>query len=430
MNFFRLGSNSSDKGFTMNVSYTMVAGVLNQLRWILLVWIATQTLSVSDYGIFALITSLILMAVDLSDLGINASVTRFSAQFFQKKQFNLFSFIIAYAFRRKCINACLAVGIMVLFSKQISQLLFHSNDLYGFIIIGAGGVGLGLFNGLNMAIFQGKQAFAEILKVSIGSFILSIIITGILYLMGKLNLSGFIGIYIFILASSLMLSGWKLKEDYWKGWNWKYESAEIKDEFKKFGNWMFIWAIICALQSRIDVVMLAQMTNTNQVAYYDIAMKYTRPLMMLFSAYGQVLQPLMAGYQNKKEIVFCVKSTYSFLWKMSILLIMGILLANLGVKYIIGIQYLESVIPLRVILVGLIFFIWTMPYNTALYSMKKPYVFTIQSIIGLFVTIGGNYFILTEWGAIGASCVFLFVQFTCLICSIIFYKWYMRKGNL
>lgn len=403
-------------------SFNMAANVLNQTRWIFLVWLATQYLSVSDYGVFALITTLILTTIDLSDLGVNASTTCFAAQFFRQKKMALFYGTIFYAIKRKCINCIIAMVILVIFANQISIFLFASDKWAYLVRISSLGVAFGLLNGLNIAIFQGKSSFKLIARIAIGTFVIAGVLVGIFYFGGKWDLGGFIWLYILILGFSMGVTYWFLRRDFSLGLEYRREATKITKNLNNFSKWMVIWAVFSVLQSRIDIIMLAQMTNTTQVAFYDLAMKCTRPLMMVFVAYGQVLTPLMAGYNCIEELKGYVRGTYRFLKILSILLVTSIILAEPILMILIGDQYIKSVLPLQIILFSLIFFVWTMPYNTALNALRKPYVFSIETFLGIIITVGGNYCLLQEYGAIGAAVTFAIVQVVALILSKFFYE--------
>ena len=409
-------------------SYNLTASLLNQIRWFFLVWTATQLLSVGEYGIFTLLVTLIMTAIDLSDLGINASTTRFVAQYHQHRQKENMLMAIWYATSRKCRNAVLIAIILVVGAKPISNLLFLTEDWSYLVAIAASGVVFGLLNGLSTAIYQGKQDFHRIFQIAVYLFVITMVLVFVAYVCHYLSLEGFIWLHILILGISVVFSGWFLRKDIRDSFAYRSQVSRIKGEFNQFGKWMFLWAVFCVLQSRIDLVMLAQMTSTVQVAYYDLAMKYTRPLMMVFSAYGQVLNPLMAGYRNKAELLSYVKQTYSFLWKLSVGLILMIFLAKPLVLLIVGEAYSNSVLPLQIVLAALIFFCWTMPFNTAIYALKKPYVFTIETIVGLLITVVGNYLLLGAYGATGAAMTFAIVQLVSWGIAYGFYLLIMRRG--
>lgn len=409
------------------ISYNVLANLLNQSRWFIFIWIATQYLSVSEYAVFSLIITLMMTAIDLSDLGINASTTRFIAEFYTQNKRRLYFNTLFYSLKRKGLSIFLAILVLFFFSNNISNLLFQ-NAHWGFLVqLSALGVGSGLLNGLNLAVLQGKKCFHIVTKIAIYIFVISVLILGGFYVVGYWNLVGFIWIYIIIMGVSLLLSIWPLRKEFFVSIVHYRNTTYIKKEFNTFGIWMFIWAIFCVLQSRIDLIMLAQLTTLEQVAYYDLAMKYTRPFMMIFAAYGQVLNPLMAGCKTIDELRLSVKKTYSFLIRFSLVLLILIVLAKYMIMEIVGIEYGNSIVPLQVIFFSLIFFIWTMPFNTALYALKKPYVFSVETIFGVIVTIIGNYFLLPLYGAIGAAYVFLVVQIASLIISKIFYSVYVKK---
>ncbi len=408
-------------------SYNMLASLFVQIRSFIFIWIATQQLSVNDYGIFALVLMLIMTTSDLADMGGNSAVTRFSSKFYNEKKYAHESAIIYLAFKRKIINCFFVVAVLIVFSNQIATILLENENYHYLISLSSIGVIFALFYGLNVSILQGRKLFKDYFKV-VGY--ISFISLGVLYISlfyCKISIEFLIGYHIAILGGSFLFSFLIMDFSQNKFLNVNFSDIKIKKSFNNFGFWMFLWAIFSVLQSKIDMIMLSQLANIEEIAYYDIAMKFTKPLLMVFSAYGQVLNPVIASFKDKNDLVKQIKNSTKFIYVMTLIIAIFIGCSGYVIYLVFGEKYANSIFPLKIILVALIFFVWTMPYNSVLYAMNKPHIFTIAAILTLFSTITGNCFLLNKYGAIGAAITFLFAQIIGFLVSLIFYKKHLKK---
>lgn len=406
----------------------MSASIFVQIRSFIFVLIATKALSVEEYGIYTLVMMLVMTAAELSDLGMNSAVTRFSAQYHANKELKKEHDLICFAFKRKFFNAVIVVSLLVVFSKQIAVFLTGESTYDSMIMISSIGVFFALLNGLNNAVLQGRKLFSQYLKTSLIVFVNSLIIISVIYFFHLITMKLLVIYNIAILAMSFILSYFFLKYDL-RDCLKKIKNDEVIKNFNSFGRWMFLWAILAVMQSKIDILMLSQLTNITQVAYYDIAMKFTRPCLMIVAAYGQVLNPVMASITSKEMLKTKLKTTNKVVLVMSMGIIAVIFLAPYIIEFIFDSKYINSILPLQILLISLVFYIGTIPYNTALYVMNKPQVFSVAAAMGVIITIVGNYFLLQDYGAVGAAITFLFVQLLGFIISYFAYKKYLKVNG-
>lgn len=410
-----------------NLSYTVMASILNQLRGFLLVWTAIKFLSVEDYGKLVLVTFFITTIIELSDFGVNLSTTRFVAQYYQSREYKKFFTTIIYSIKRKLIAFCLVATGLVFFSEEVAAIIFNDVTLEKYVYLSI----IAIFFGMNASVFgaviQGKQSFSRILHISIGAFSCFGGFFLVLLFLGGLTFDGFILLNILVVISSCLFGFFYLRRDICIASKYIAYTKAISSEFNKFGNWMLIWSIFVIIKSKIDVFMLAHLATTEQVALYDVASKFTKPMMLVFSSYGQVITPLFAGVKVLGELRRLVAQTRKMCIIMTVGLVIGIVMAPYLIEIVIGGEYYKSVSSLQLIMFSLVFFVWTMPYNTTLFALNKPFVFSIDTVIGLMVTLIGNVLLIPLMGAEGASLTVVFVNLASLITSVYFYRRYTRS---
>ena len=149
---------------------------------------------------------------------------------------------------------------------------------------------------------------------------------------------------------------------------------------------------------------------------------------MLVSAYSQVLNPQFAAF-DKSEIKQKIISVTKFIVAITGMIIVAIFLAKPVITIIFGHKYDNAILPARLLLFAIIFFVWTVPFNSALYALNKPYVFAFASFAGLIVTAVGNVILLEKYGAVGAAVTFVFAQITGLVISVFAYQRIKKESN-
>lgn len=402
-------------------SIVLFSNIFAQAVNFIVVLIITKVLSVDEYGKYAIINTILSLATDLSDMGMNSSVTKFVAEYHNKDQ-TFERTVITYATRKKLRNSALVIALMMLSSKFIASFFVHDDSYTIYVIIVSFCIGFTLISSMNKAIFQGRQIYKLYFYSVVIDTISYFALVGIFYITNNLTVfsvivSNVIRMLISMWSSSLM-AGLNIREIL----SVTVENSEVINKFSSFSKWMLLWAVFANLQSRADVILLSQLTTISQVSYYDVANKLTKPILLVLSAYATVMNPIYAQLGSSKELKNKVKQTAKFIAAVSGLLIIACLLSEPVLVILFGDKYNSSIIPLRIILISLIFFVWTVPYNSALYALNKPSIFALAAGIGLLINIAGDYLLLPRFGAVGAAMTYFIAQVESFLVAYIAYK--------
>lgn len=426
MNIVNIKMKVKNKMFK-SVSYVLSANFISQIESFIFVIMVTKVLSVEQYGIYTVVMMLINMVTDLSDMGMNSAVTRFSAQYYSSNEIDKEKELVLIAFKRKLINSLIVVGFIIISSKSISLYFLKTSSYKIFFIISAIGILFSLINGLNISVLQGRQQYKKYSISVVTTNLLTLIILVILFLINKISIASLLIVNVVSIVFSCIVSyifvGYKVNLIF----KISKISDSVKSNFSSFGRWMLIWSVFSILQSRIDTFMLAKLTTVTEVSYYDIAMKMSKPILMVVSSYSQVLNPMMATLNGKSEIKKKLNDIVKFIMFLSAIIIVAIMTSKFLIRLFFSNKYDSSILPFQIILFSLIFYIWTAPYNSALYALNKPQIFCFASFLGLITTILGNFILLNRYGAVGASITFLFAQIVALVVSYSYYRKLVRN---
>lgn len=401
---------------------TLAANAISQVFSFIVTIIMTRSLSIYSYGIYSIVNNISSFVSDLADLGMNSSITRFVAEYRAKKDTENENNIIIHAIRKKALSLSIIFIILILFSKPIATYLFHDVQLYYFVYFIFLSCVFSLFVGAMRSILQGRQEFE---KYFIAMVTWNIVWAGaivVFFLLNKLTvfsslfagiISGGVNLILCSRLTNINISQIVKKSSL---------TDEIKTAFNKFGNWMVLWSIFALLQSKVDVFLLATLTTTEQVSYYDVASKIIKPVLMVVASYSQVLNPIFASMYTKEAIKKQISKVMKFILSISLLIIVGIFMVGPVVSLVFGAKYGSAILPAQLLLFAIIFYIWTVPFNSALYALNKPYIFTFAALAGLIVTVIGDFLLLSRFGAVGASITYMLAQIVGLVVAYIAYK--------
>lgn len=407
---------------------TLSGNLIAQFLSLFVIIIVSRFLSVAEYGIYSVLNNISSFVQDMADMGMNGAITRFVAEFRANDELEKENQVIRYSIKRKLINLVIVFILLVLCAKPIASYWLHDSSKYQYIYLIILTCAFSLLVSAIRSILQGRLEFKRyFISVVAWNFVWA----GTIVLMAFSNnltvvssiiagvVSGAINLILCIKLVGIDIS----QVIYTKEIN-----EEVKNKFNNFGNWMLLWALFAILQSKLDVFMLASFTTTEQVSYYDIASKVIKPVLMVVSAYAQVLNPQFAS-MDRNKLKERIKAVAKFIGLISAVIIVGIILVGPVINLVFGHKYDNSIIPAQMLLFAIIFYVWTVPFNSALYALNKPFIFTLAAFIGLIVTAIGDYLLLGEYGAKGAAFTFIAAQIVGLIVALGAYIIIVKKGK-
>ncbi len=176
----------------------------------------------------------------------------------------------------------------------------------------------------------------------------------------------------------------------------------------KFSGWLGVNRVISSISGRLDVTMLANLTNAIVVGEYSIASRLSSFVIVLSSSLGSVLSTRFARFNNKvEEKKYLIKST---LFTIPIVLgvILWIVIAKPFVLILFGENYFGSIKILQYLLVSLIPFIISTPAVTAIvHSMRKPIYIGTFSFVQVIMIFIFNLYFTNSFEGLGPAIAFL-----------------------
>lgn len=422
-NHFKSLKNSK---FFKDVSLVFVANTLSNALNFAGFLMITKALSSEDYGRLATILALVTGISDLSNLGMNASTIRYTAIFKSKGETSKINALLSTVFTNIMLISIAIIFVFLMFSPQITELFIKEASYSNLIIISSVGILIALLYSFFSSVFQGLQDFKTYFIYNTLLSIVKISVIVSFYFYVGFSLTNVVIILVFLPILSVLSSFFFLK-------NYRISpllyNRKVQKETFAFGKWMMLWSIAAILQSRVSTYMLASIMNVTEVSYYDLAKKFSNIVMFGLGAFGTVLNSKLAGITKHEEIKNLVRRSKFVVLGLTGLLLLSAILFPVFLQFLYGGKYDGAFIPMGIIMVSLISYVWTLPYNSGLYSLGKSHVFFIQAVTGLVIESIISLLLIPKYGAVGASISFGITYSLVFLMSIYFYKKYISEKS-
>ena len=214
-----------------------------------------------------------------------------------------------------------------------------------------------------------------ILAFTIPSFLNVCFVTAVLYVKYKINLTPHFDKHIFIYIGKISIP-------------------------------FALAAIFARIYSYVDSILLSKMAGDIQVGWYSIPYKITYAFQFIPLALMAALYPRFSEYfiSNKERLAFVFERSIKYLLIIVLPLAFGIgILSSDIIITFFSKEYLNSIVPLQILLIGLIFSYISFPIGAVLNACNRQSTQTV--IIGTVMTINIflNILLIPKYGVIGAA---------------------------
>lgn len=385
----------SQERILANTSYLTIAFVLQKiLSFLYFIYIA-RYLGPVDLGLYDPIKSLIPILLILIDFSLSVVLVREIA----RKPENTESYL-STVLGIKFITAfiiILGMGIYTNFSGNSSlvKIILYVDALI---------VALDTFTVTFFAVFRGLQNMKYEAMGVIGTQIMTIVVGVISITMGwglqALFIAVLCGSFFNFIFSFLMLRR-KLKVRISFRWD-----MDLIKRFLKIAVPFAIAAIFVKIYTFTDRYMLLFIAGQSYVGWYVTAHKLTYALEFIPSAFGVSIFPALSEYyvNSKEKLAATFEKAMHYLLVLSVPISVGIfILAEKIVVSLYGEVFRASVVPLRILIVGLIVIFLNFPVGAFLNACNKQVINTRNMGITVLINILLNILLIKHFTFNGAA---------------------------
>jgi O-antigen/teichoic acid export membrane protein len=270
-----------------NSIYIFIGSLIGNVLAFLLNLFLARSLSYIDYGIFASLVSIIVLA-SIPGSSINTILVRFSTDYYSKGQIDKlknfyeksFKFIFSFSF--------LVLLVFIIFSSVIKQFL-HLDNLW-YVIVAGFCVIIGYIQILNTGFLQGLMKFRFISFVNIFSSVVKLAVGVSLVLLGFRVFSG-LGAILFMGLTAFLIAFIPLRFIFAK----KIES-EVEVPTKEILSYalpVFMTILFMTSFTSMDVILVKHFFNPTLAGYYSGISLTGKVILYFTSTIPTVMFPLI-----------------------------------------------------------------------------------------------------------------------------------------
>lgn len=180
---------------------------------------------------------------------------------------------------------------------------------------------------------------------------------------------------------------------------------------------LFVPVIAVSIYKLMDKIMLGNMTDVENVAYYEYAERVINIPMSVITALGTVMLPRISNLISKGEqdqVKFYIDKSIEYMMFLSIPLCFGlIIVAPEFIPIYLGEEFTPTGNIIQFLAITIIFISWANVIRTQyLIPKEKDNIYIISVLLGAVVNFVINMILIPRYQAIGATIGTIFAEFT------------------
>lgn len=347
-----------------NSAYVFTTIFVSKIGSLIFTILIARLLLPELFGIYGIVLSIVMIAMTISNLGIDQTATRYVSHAFGKNNIGKARSYFRYLLKIKSLLVLLIIIILLIFSKFLAYNIFNKPAIFFPIIFSSLYILMESLRSLFGILFLSTkdvkplpflEAVLQISKVLIAVLLIYI-------LSNELRVAGIfiafaISSFLFLILSIIILI--KKEKKIFYGKNVKIEKIRIK----KYLTYMGIAGLSLVFFGSIDTLMLGIFVDAVYIGYYRAALGLILTISALLSFSGVLLPIFTQISGDRLERGF--KKTFRYILIFTIPASVGIVLIA---KYFIFAVYGSEYLPATRLMYALSFLIITGPL-IALYSI-------------------------------------------------------------
>lgn len=382
---------------------TFAGTFLNGLLGIIFYILTARFLGPIGFGIFSVAIAALSLASDISSLGTDTGIVRFVGKYINTDRNK------ALRFLKLSLEVKFLVWIFVLIVGWLTAPLIARNilakpELSFPLQLSMIGVGSGLFFSFTTNSLQAIQKFWEWSGLNIATNALRLLFVGLFIYSGFFSVASTLLAYIiapfmgFLVGFTFLPSFLSVKNE-----------SSVARELFHYNKWVALFILVAAVSSRLDTFLATRLLSLAEVGIYSVAVSLASVVPQIVYALGVVVAPKLAGFDSKEKAITYLKKLQLFVLGLAFSgLLVGIPASYVVIPRLYGSQYLASISPFIILLFAQAVFLISTPVHTSVfYYFAKPSLFVWISLGHLAIIGGLGYFLISQFGYMGAATVVL-----------------------
>lgn len=367
----------------------------------------------SNFGIFSVSISLMLIFNQVISGGINQLMPRFIGHWYQfpQKQQAFLQHLLYW----QIVLAILLVAGGLIFLPVLGKIFNYPYPSMLLIALG-GAVFFALYNYLYYY-YLAKQRFLQAGLMNIAQAVLKVLAFALIIYFWQANLIAISGAYYLALFAVPLVF---LLLD--KQARFHKPQALSRQKAQKINRlWRHAWiaTLSIVLVDNFDLLLVQRFSNEYQAGLYSGAMKIAMFMSLIGASIETVINSRVARYHNKKTLREFLKKSQILIGLSVMLCLIIVPLSEILIKYSLGSDYLAAVGVLQLLLINVFLIISVLPLAGIFYAIDKPNYFSRVGLMRVLMIFGLSVWLLPQFGASAAAASRIAATVVVLIYSLI-----------
>lgn len=358
--------------------------------------LVARWLGPEDFGLFSLFIVILILGNDVLGEGLNPGVVRYYTMYCGSHPTtasavlsNALLLRVALGIPVILVGAALAVG---------ANELFHDSRYAWPVILGLiGSCGAALVS-FSLSAWQARQEFSTYSLMAPLVNVLRLVSLAGLALVGPVALEPIIGLHVASYYLCTVLGLWILRPHL----IFRLDKELLK-ELLRFGKWPAMASLCFVLQNNLAVPVLTYTVGATEAGLFAAGLSLLLVVDLLTASLITTLLPKVGFLTDHAQWRSYIRRFLPlFLW-MALVLLPFVFVARPIVLWLFGPSYEGTVPVVQLLFLGTIGTLMTHPLYPVLYTMNRPYLFSLTQGVALLGWILAGWWLIPLYGALGAA---------------------------
>lgn len=379
-------------GFVKNSLYTLISNIIIICIGFFTSWVISRTLGAELQGVYNLAILIPNLMYNFLNFGQDTSTMFFLSNKTINKS-DLIDNMIPVSIFYTIISTLL--GTLFIFLLKDSMFTEVSNNTLIFALIISP---LTFLNNNLTAVLKSEGEFFSVNKVQVINKIIYFLICTILFFIVDVNIVIFANI---VILSISIISLWKkigIKGIRIK-FNKEYQKKNISYGFKSY-----LANMITFLNYRLDTFIIKALSkSTMAVGQYGVSVTIAEQVWVFASAISSVMFPYITSIENDEDKSKVTSLTFKIVMVVTFMAIIVLFFSSNLIRFVYGEDYYGSIIPLKILLIGVFSLSLGKILANDIASRGKPELNALSNLMGLLVNVIFNILLIPRFGIAGAA---------------------------
>lgn len=195
-----------------------------------------------------------------------------------------------------------------------------------------------------------------------------------------------------------------------------------------------IWAISLFVQiyNGLDIFIVGLFRPPDEIAYFSVSRRFVGGIGMLLIFLANALLPRLSASlaeEGREQFDRAVSKFLKFAAAFSFFVFLPLIYYSKEIlRFFLGESYIPAAMPLKIMLFGLLFVLFNIPYSTALVAMRREVSVLKQAFFCAVSALILYFMLIPRHGLAGAAWSFVVVEIIAFVWIIAVYKKMVRIG--